>query len=863
MHGLANFLRYLLWMNGRSLRRHPWRVCAVVLGIALGAVAFTGVRLAVDASLDSFTRSMDLLSGKADWSVVRPGGRVQEDLVARLRAVAGLQGVSPVITSYVKPSDPKQDPFLLIGIAPILDRTFRDWEVVSDKESRTLWLDLMAEPYTLVLSRRLASRLGVGVKDEISLAHVHRVERFRVLGILASKGLALVENGNVAVCDIATMQEFTGLFGEVDRIDLVSADPGDPNTMTRVEDLLPPGTIVRPATARKESGKQLITAYQLNLSVLSFVSLFVGLFLVYSLVSINAASRRRDLAIFHSLGASSRLVFLLILSEGLLLGVFGWLIAIPVGRLLVKYWVAGIGNTINTLFVRVEVSGLQLDLWELALSFLVTVSTSAAGAYKPARQATRIQPKEVMVLEGGGGAKWRTPRLTVAVLGSLLVLASWPIAELPLVAGSPIGGYVAVFTLIVGFSVLTLPLLQWAGGRMPGALRRIGGVSAFLAARYLRGVDERTSISVGAMVIAVSLFVSLAIMVHSFRETVTLWVHQTLSGDLFVRAQMAGMNRYRDPLPQKVVDAFRKIETDAELMPYQRLYLEYQGVPYQLEAMALEVLFRHGGFMLVDKQVAEVRDGLLAGEGVLVSEVFSNRTGLGEGDIFRVRLGGEELKWPVLGIARDYRTRGGAVFMDFGYFRKVTGSREWGGVRFFFEDRDNLEASVRALRRKIILCCAIEHPLEILTGTQLRREVLEIFDETFAVTAVLLLIALCIAGLGIASTLTVLVMERSRQLNTLVAIGADQGQLQRMVLWEGVLMVAAGEGIGLLGGFCLSRLLIYVINPQSFGWTFLYRVDWFALVVSLPIILGTALFAAIPAARGVIRLSPAGVLKEG
>ncbi len=522
MHGLGNFLRYLLWMNGRSLRRHPWRVCAVVLGIALGAVAFTGVRLAVDASLDSFTQSMDLLSGKADWSVVRPGGRAQEDLVASLRTVAGLQGVSPVITTYVKPSDPKQDPFLLIGIAPILDRTFRDWEVVSDKESRTLWLDLMGEPYTLVLSRRLASRLGVGVDDEISLAHVHQVERFRVLGILASKGLALVENGNVAVCDIATMQEFSGLFGEVDRIDLVSADPGDQEILARVKTMLPPGTIVQPATVRKEMGRELITSYQLNLSVLSFVSLFVGLFLVYSLVSINAASRRRDLAIFHALGASSRLAFLLILSEGAVLGILGWLIAIPVGRFLVQYWVAGIGNTINTLFVRVEVSGLQLDPWELVLSFLVTVLISAAGAYKPARQATRIQPREVMILEGGGGTTWRRPKLRTAIAGSVLIFASWPIAELPLVTGPPIGGYVAVFCLIVGFSLLTLPFLQWGGGRMPDILRRLGGVPAFLAARYLRGVDERTSISVGAMVIAVSLFVSLAVSLPIILATALL-----------------------------------------------------------------------------------------------------------------------------------------------------------------------------------------------------------------------------------------------------------------------------------------------------------------------------------------------------
>jgi putative ABC transport system permease protein len=60
----------------------------------------------------------------------------------------------------------------------------------------------------------------------------------------------------------------------------------------------------------------MIRAYQLNLSVLSFASLFVGMFLVYSLVALNAASRRRELAILRAVGASPRLLFNLFLAEG-------------------------------------------------------------------------------------------------------------------------------------------------------------------------------------------------------------------------------------------------------------------------------------------------------------------------------------------------------------------------------------------------------------------------------------------------------------------------------------------------------------------------------------------------------------------
>jgi len=72
----------------------------------------------------------------------------------------------------------------------------------------------------------------------------------------------------------------------------------------------------------------MVRSYQLNLSVLSFVSLFVGMFLVYSLVSLHATSRRHELAILRSVGASSRLIFLLFLTEGAFFGCVGWLLAL-------------------------------------------------------------------------------------------------------------------------------------------------------------------------------------------------------------------------------------------------------------------------------------------------------------------------------------------------------------------------------------------------------------------------------------------------------------------------------------------------------------------------------------------------------
>ncbi len=75
-------------------------------------------------------------------------------------------------------------------------------------------------------------------------------------------------------------------------------------------------------------------------------------------------------------------------------------------------------------------------------------------------------------------------------------------------------------------------------------------------------------------------------------------------------------------------------------------------------------------------------------------------------------------------------------------------------------------------------------------------------------------------------------------------------------------MVITGEGIGICCGFFLSYLLIFVINRQSFGWTFIYSVDWTALWVSLPLILGTALMAALPASQLVFQRPASQVLRE-
>jgi putative ABC transport system permease protein len=861
MRRLTFFVRIFTWFSVRNLHRHFGRALIVVLGIALGAAVFTSVRISVHASLESFSRSMEFFAGSAEKVLVRPGGYVSEAVIPILRRHPAVARISPLLTTYVRGAQDRRDSFLLIGIDPVLDRSFRSWRISGGEAGRgERWADLIREPYTLILSEPLARELGVGTGNWVDIDHTRGTHAFRVLGTLIPQGLALVEGGRVAITDIATFQEFTGLLGVVDRVDLVFKPKTTPQELEELVSVLPETLELRPPSAARDSGTAMIRAYQLNLSVLSFASLFVGMFLVYSLVALNAASRRRELAVMRSLGASPRLLFRVFLAEGALFGVAGWLIAIPLSTLMVRYLLHTVSQTISTLFVRVQPESLALNPWEVLISFGVTVCVSILAAWQPAREAMGVAPKEAMeIAQSGGPARRSAARLALPALGCIALCL--PLSLLPGVLGVPIPGYLAILLLFVGFSLLAPWMLQGMGRLLAPGLRRVAGLPAYLAGRYVRASGTRISVSVGALITAVALFTALVIMIHSFRHTVELWVQQTISGDLFVTNKMGQVNRFRFPIPDEVVAGLRQLSPAADYVPSRRFQLTREGFPYEFEVLGMRTFLQHGGFVWLKGDPETIRPQLEHGDGVLVSEVFANRTGLAVGDVFQAQIEGSHVELPVLGVVRDYRTDGGIVFYSWSKFKERFHDPKWSGVRFYLTGRDSdLDAQVMQLRNEIVR--RYGDRLDMVAGKELRQSVLKIFDETFAVTTVLLCIALAVAALGITTTLSVLVLERSRQLNTMAAVGASFGQIRSMIFWEASFLVAAGEVAGLACGFILSYLLVYVINRQSFGWTFLYTVDWGALALSLPLIVATALAAAVPATRMVFRSPPATLLRE-
>jgi putative ABC transport system permease protein len=128
-------------------------------------------------------------------------------------------------------------------------------------------------------------------------------------------------------------------------------------------------------------------------------------------------------------------------------------------------------------------------------------------------------------------------------------------------------------------------------------------------------------------------------------------------------------------------------------------------------------------------------------------------------------------------------------------------------------------ADIEELRRRIQSFARARYALSITTNRELRRQILIVFDRTFAVARGLEAIAVSVAILGIANALTASAVERRRAFGLLAAVGAGRSQIRRAVLLEAALTGATASVAAVVASAAFAYLLLAVINPQSFGWT--------------------------------------------
>jgi putative ABC transport system permease protein len=485
------------------------------------------------------------------------------------------------------------------------------------------------------------------------------------------------------------------------------------------------------------------------------------------------------------------------------------------------------------------------------------VGVAVLSALSPACEAFMVAPVDAMA-RGRREYAMRVRRWKDLLLALVLAACAWIASGQDPVGGKPLFGYLSAILLVAASSFAIPALVFGLSSATAGTLRSVFGVEALLATRSLAGSLRRTSVLVGALATAIAMLAAVGIMVGSFRQTVLLWMEDRLQADLYLQpAVPAGVDRH-PTLSAQLPGLLAQLPEVSAVDRFRAYEISYQGLPATLGGADARITGRYGHRpFLSGADPQTVFPQLLGSNTVIVSEPFANKHHIRSGDVLTLPLGGNKASFRVADIYYDYSNERGFIVMDRGTLLKYLPDEEPSNIAVYLKPGISLQQGRRAVEgalagRKVL----------ILSNRSLREDAMRVFDRTFAVTYALEAIAVFVAVMGVSGALLALVIDRRREFGLLRFLGGASGQVRRIILFEAGLLGLLANVAGVILGFFLSLLLIYVINKQSFGWTIQFHWPVTVLLSALSAVYVATVIAGLYPARIAARLVPIEVIHE-
>ena len=833
-----------LWRAAwRRMRRRPFQYILFVLGVAIGVAMMVSIDLASGSASRAFELSTTAITGQTTHRLVADSTGLDEAVYTGLRTELGFSPAAPVVEGYVQSPELGEQPLRLIGMDLFAEPPFRSYFGNGGDDIGDL-VAFLAEPNTLLLTEGLAEATGVALGDTITLDDAGQRVPFRIVGLL-QPGDEVNQRAlsSVLFTDIANAQPLLGLNGRLSYIDLIVNNDAD---LARIEAFLPEGVRLETASARSNTVQQMTAAFELNLTALSLLALVVGMFLIYNTVSFSVVQRRPLFGILRCLGVTGGQLFGLIVGEAAVLGLIGSLLGVGLGVVLGQGMVRLVTQTINDLYFVVNVQNVAIPPAALVRGLLIGVAAALLAAAVPAREAMKTAPQSTLrrsTIESN--AQRLLPWLVVAwlALSAIGTLLLW------LRTNSLVIAFAGLFAVLFGFALLTPPItavfMRWltpVGSKLLGVLGR-------MAPRDIVRSLSRTSVAIAALMVAVSVIVGVSIMIGSFRQTVTLWLSDTLQADVYLAPPRLTASETSGTLPGDVVATAVNFPGVVEAITTRQIEVALPELNRRvnLHADSGDVSQGQRQYLWQGADLHTIWDRFLAGEGVMITEpLYRNENMSLPPEPITIDTPAGPRTLPVLAVYYDYASQQGSVHIGRPLYDELWQDDSFSTMALFLEPRQPIEPVVAALQEAF----NGRSDVQISSNQSLRENALVIFDRTFAITAALRLLAVVVAFIGVLSALMSLQLERAREFGVLRATGMTVRQLWQLTLLETGLMGSTAGLLALPTGFVLAYILIYVINLRSFGWTLQMQLEPRQFINAFLVALGAALLAGLyPALR--------------
>jgi putative ABC transport system permease protein len=866
----------LLRISLRYLLRHAWQFGLCVLGVALGVAVVVSIDLTNASASRAFELSTESIAGRATHQVVGGPGGLDESLYRDLRVGLGLRQSAPIVEGYLSVPTMEGITMYLLGVDPLAEAPFRSYlgSVGGEATTSDTPVDLsvlLVEPATVLLAEQTAQRYGLELGDTLTLQVGSQQREVRLVGLLNPQDEQAQRTlEGTLIADIATAQEVLGEVGTLSRIDLIL--PDDEAAAEEVREALPTGAELTRPQARSNTLQQMTAAFELNLAALSLLALIVGVFLIYNTMTFSVVQRRELLGTLRCLGVTRRQVAALVLSEALLIGLAGALLGVLLGVLLGRSLIGLVTQTITDLYFVVTIRELALDPLVLLKGFALGVFATLGAALVPTREAMQAPPRVAQRRSSvEEGVRRMAPWAALAggvllLLGGVLLLLGGNVGDWRLVQGewllsTPSGALVSAFTalflIVIGFALLTPGATMLLMRLLGPLLGRLFGLLGRMAARDAVASLSRTSVAIAALMVAVSVTIGVGIMVGSFRQTVVNWLDQSLQADIYVSSPSNTATRVDTTLDPAIVDDFAAVSGVEGQALFRAVQVETAIGPTTLVAIERDNRFRDAAPQY--KQAGPEPLAALDDGAVFISEPLAYRLDLGVGDSLRLPTPEGARDFPIAAVYYDYTSDRGVIQMDYATYRATWNDPQISSFALYVTPDANIDRIVRDLRE---VAAASGQDLVIRSNQALRENTLMIFDRTFAITAVLQMLATIVAFIGILSALMALQLERGRELAMLRANGLTRRQLWGLVLSQTSLVGLTAGLLALPVGLVLALVLVFVINRRSFGWTLDLSLDPALFGQALLVALLAALLAGLYPAWRMAHTNPALALRE-
>jgi putative ABC transport system permease protein len=810
-----------------------WNYCLILLIVAVGVGSLNGIRQASRAATANFGLFNEAVSGRSDFLIQAPAGPMDSDHLFKLSKLSHSSDwhLFPVVEGTLQQLNSDgavQRQLRLVGLDLLsvsnLPRFIEQGFTIGDRDAN--WYDWLKRDNAIWVSPGFLEATGLDVGDGCRVSVAGKVQTLQIAGALSGKETPIPDD--LIIADLPVVQTLLARSGEVDRVEVILDDRGrarDPEATAIIEDKLrkwlPEGFVLKPAAERVAERASMTEAFRLNLVILSLISMMVSAYLILQALDAAVVRRRGEIATLKSLGVSSRSIRVTLLLEAVFIGLFGSALGIGLGALLATATVQVLADTVNALYFATSVKSIQLQASDLWVGFGMGIVLSLFAGWLPARDAMQTPPAQILARgdwsPGFRLLQSRWPAVLMVLLGLLALKVPAPVLE----SGGriPVGGFVAAGCWIFAAALLSGECMVALN---KGLLRfNLGPVSRLAVSRVAEG-SSRHRLAVAGLVVAVAMVTGILQLVGSFQGTIERWLDVRFQADLYVSEQgSTGADSLNGIDPEVVARLVSRKAVDYA----DTQYVTYVNAPRgrtMLSGVDLELWKNR-----ID-QIWQIPPGTLdpveGAEPALVSEAFARRFGVLQGGVVTLETPAGPKAITPIGIYADYGNEFGTATINQNTWRQWVGTDRPLNTSLFLKSGVDTNVVRDALR--------LEFPgLDIRNARELREVVLTIFHETFRVTFALNIIGTAVAIAGLVLGMLAIFAESTSTWETLSHLGFRSRSFILMAGLESASIALSSWLSGTVVGLALGWLLIYVINVQSFGWTLLWELPFFGILL--------------------------------